>query len=197
MGGVVTWEMAQQLRRAGQEVGLLALLETWPPMPDAASWSMSLRPRGRAMLGFTTGRLRLHLETLQRFRGRERLRYLRQRATLVARRLVRRDILGGNRPEFYMEVVTQANLLAFQHYEPRAFEGPVVLFRAEERDVQGRDDRRLVWRELAVGGLEVYNIAAEDSGLMLVEPHVRPLAERLGACLQRAQAAFSEGRART
>jgi amino acid adenylation domain-containing protein len=197
MGGVVTWEMAQQLRRAGQEVGLLALLETWPPMPDAASWSMSLGLRSRAMLGFTTGRLRLHLETLQRLRGHERLRYLRRRATLVARRLVRRDILGGNRPEFYMEVVTQANLLAFQHYEPRAFEGPVVLFRAERRDVQSRDDRRLVWRELAIGGLEVHSIAAEDSGLMLMEPHVRPLAERLGACLERAQAVSSEGRART
>ena len=72
-----------------------------------------------------------------------------------------------------------------------------MLFRAERRDVQSRDDRRLVWRELAIGGLEVHSISAGDSGLMLVEPHVRRLAERLGACLERAQAASSEGRAHT
>ena len=36
MGGVVAWEMARQLREAGQEVGLLALLETWPPEAVAA-----------------------------------------------------------------------------------------------------------------------------------------------------------------
>jgi amino acid adenylation domain-containing protein len=198
MGGVVTWEMAQQLRGAGQEVGLLALLETWPPMPGAgASWSMPPRPRGRAILEFTTGRLRLHLETLRRLRGRERLRYLRQRAMLLADRLFRRDILGGNRPEFYLQIVTQANLLAFQRYEPRAFGGPVVLVRADGRDVQSRDDRRLVWRELAIGGLEVHSIAADDSGLMLVEPHVRLLAQQLGACLERAQtAAYSVRRTR-
>jgi amino acid adenylation domain-containing protein len=196
MGGVVTWEMAQQLRGAGQEVGLLALLETWPPARGVdASWLTPLGLRSRAMLEFTIGRLRLHLETLQRLRGPERVRYLHRQVGLFARRLIQRDILGGNRPEFYRHVVTGANQLAFQRYEPRAFKGPVVFFRAEGRAVQSRDDPRLVWRELATGGIEVHGIAAEDSGLMLVEPHVRLLAEQLGACLDRAQAAFFEERA--
>src|SRR5262249_46838379 len=98
------------------------------------------------------------------------------------------DLLGGNSPEFYLEMVTQANLLALRRYQPRAFAGSVVLFRAEARDVRGREDRRLRWRDLATVGLEVHSSAAADSGLMLREPHVRFLAEQLGVCLERAQA---------
>src|SRR5207247_6318504 len=74
MGGVVAYEMAQQLCAAGQKIGLLALLETWPPRPGPR-----LRVHTPAVLGFVAGRLRLYVETLVRLRGRERIRYLHER----------------------------------------------------------------------------------------------------------------------
>src|SRR5262249_24350348 len=51
MGGVVAYEMAQQLHAAGQQVGLLGLLETWPPGPASAR-QLRLRGRAPAVLGF-------------------------------------------------------------------------------------------------------------------------------------------------
>jgi thioesterase domain-containing protein len=51
MGGLVAWEIARQLRDAGQEVGLLALVETWPP-EEAASNALRSARRAPALLEF-------------------------------------------------------------------------------------------------------------------------------------------------
>ncbi len=45
MGGVVAYEMAQQLRAAGEHVGLLALLESWPPVTTLAPGAHARRAR--------------------------------------------------------------------------------------------------------------------------------------------------------
>ncbi len=47
--------------------------------------------------------------------------------------IVQRDLLLGARGAFYRDVVTRANLLAFEQYAPRVYPGPVVLFCAEGR----------------------------------------------------------------
>jgi thioesterase domain-containing protein len=86
------------------------------------------------------------------------------------------------------------NLRAFQQYEPRVYPGPVVLFRAEGRKVAPAADYRLAWYQLITGGLEVYSVPVEDSGLMLTEPHVRLVAAQLKACLERARASASPAR---
>jgi amino acid adenylation domain-containing protein len=185
MGGVVAYEMAQQLRRAGQEIGLLALLETWPPVAASIPW---FRPTARALavLQLGTDRLRLYLQRLARLRGRERLRYLLGRMKMFTEIVAQRDLFRGHRSEFYQRVVTQANLRALQQYEARAYPGAAVLFRAEGRHVAPDDDRRLAWRQLSAGGLEIYTVPGDDSGLMLVEPHVQAVAEQLNACFERA-----------
>jgi aspartate racemase len=186
MGGVVAWEIAQQLRAAGQEVGLLALLDTWPPTPGSSP-RMPLGPRGAALLEFVTGRVRLSLQGLRQARGRDRVHYLRERMATLATRVLRRDLLRANRSELDYGTVSQANLLAFQRYELRAYAGAVVLFRAEDRPVAEGDDPSPVWRQLATGDFEVHAIPAADSGLMLVEPNVGVLAKKLRECLGRAQ----------
>ena len=139
-----------------------------------------------AVLEFVMSRVRLSFEALGRLPGRQRFRYLHQRMTVLAESVVQRDLLRGNRPVFYGLIVSRANLLAYRRYEPRAYPGPVVLFCAEEREIKDRDER-LAWRRLATEGLEVYSVPGADSGLMLVEPHVRVLAEQLRVCLERAQ----------
>ena len=186
MGGVVAYEMAQQLLAAGQEIGLLTLLETWPPMKGLG---VSLRPRPRALdaVAFVAGRLRLYLQTFARLRRREQLRYLLERVKVVTRIVTERDLSPGARIEFYGDVVSRANLLAYRQYEPRTYPGRVVLFCAAGRKIAAAEDYRLAWRQFTAGGLEVYTAPGEDSGLMLTEPHVRVLARRLKACIERAQ----------
>jgi hypothetical protein len=111
--------------------------------------------------------------------------------TMLAQIVTQRDLFRGHRSEFYLRVVTQANLHALQQYEPRVYPGPVVLFRAEGRKVAADDDRRLAWRQLTGGGLEIHTVPGDDSGLMLVEPHVRVVAEQLKACIERARTSAS------
>jgi len=190
MGGVVAYEMAQQLRAAGQEIGLLALLETWLPN-SMSTGKVGMSARRAALLGFVKDRLHLYREAFVQRSLRERLRYVLKRLRLLTTILVQRDVSGGVREEFNLRVVTHANMLAFLHYKPREYPGPVVFFRAEGRDVAPAADYRLVWRDLITGGLEVYNAPGHDSGGMLTTPHVQVLASQLKRCLDRAQASAS------
>ena len=193
MGGIVAYEMAQQLLAAGQEIGLLALLETWAPEMASAR----RLPRGARMpaaFGFVAGRIRLYVEMLARLRSRERLRYLLGRLRLLKDIVVQRDLSRGARAELHLQAVTRANLLAFQQYQPRVYPGPVALFRAEGRKVLPAADYRLAWRDLATGGLQIYGAPGDNSGLMLQEPHVRVLAAQLRMCIERARTSVSPPR---
>jgi amino acid adenylation domain-containing protein len=186
MGGVVAYEMAQQLRAAGAQVGLLALLESWPPVTVSPR---VLTPDAQALLGLMVDRIRLYLRTFSQLHGRERFDYLLERVRMITQILAQRDAFRGDRSELHLRLVMQANLLALRHYDPQVYAGRAVLFRAEGRKVGADDDRRLAWQELAAGGLEICTVPGDDSGTMLEEPHVRVVASRLKEYLGRWQAA--------
>jgi aspartate racemase len=187
MGGVVAYEMAQQLRAAGQEVAPLVLIDAW--LPGAPSEQrLGLGPRVRAVADLVGSRLQLYARMLMRLRGRQRLGYLRERLRTFTQILAQRDMFRGDRSDLYLRMVTQANLLALRQYEPRVYPGRALLIRAEDRRVTTEDDRRLLWRQLISGGLEIHSLPAADSGLMLIEPSVRMLAEQLKICFEVAAA---------
>ena len=183
MGGVVAWEIARQLRDAGQEVGLLALVETWPP-DEIASNAPRYGAAGAGPAEFLASRLRLYRESLSRLRGRARWRYVLERMRPLADLVRHRDPFRGVRSEIRRHAVSQANLSAFQRYRLRPYSGSVVLFYAEGRSLTGELDGRLRWHRLA-GALEAYGVPAGDSGQLLTDPHVRVLAAQLAACMRR------------
>ena len=186
IGGVVAWEIAQQLLLEGQEVCFLAMLGL--PQQDSKARG-GLGPRALAVRELMMGRLRLYGETFRRLRGPQRFEYLRQRISALSQLIRRGNWTRGNRAELYREMVTQANLVAFRRYAPRPYAGPVVVFRARRSD--GADDCAQ-WRELAEGGVEVHTVSGDNSGLMLVEPHVQAVAAELKACLERARSRVAE-----
>jgi len=190
MGGVVAYEMALQLRAAGQEVGFLGLLETWPPVV-ASMLPARLAPRASALAALVAARLTLDVESFKRLRGRDRLRYVGSRLKVLADLVIRRDPLRGLRGELARLAVTQANLQALGRYTPRPYPDHVVLFWAEGRQVDPSVDPRRRWLELVLGGVEVRTAPGADSGLMLTEPHVRELATQLKVCLEAAQTSAS------
>jgi hypothetical protein len=55
---------------------------------------------------------------------------------------------------------------------------------AERKYARGKDTR-LAWRELADGGIDICVVPGGDSGLTLVEPNVRTLAEQFRLRLNR------------
>ncbi|MGD2071447.1 MAG: amino acid adenylation domain-containing protein, partial [Gemmatimonadota bacterium] len=181
MGAVVVFEMAQQLRAAGEEVELLVLLE---PRPRNETVGREFRPpRVRAALELLGGRLRLYLQELARLRGRERIRHLGKRLRLLGRAIVRPGMSGLNGSEFRAEVVRQSNLAAVHRYQPRVYPGRVVLLLAEGRSLDSGEDPRLTWAAVAGGGLETHGVPGDDSGLTLMKPNVEALAERLRSYL--------------
>ena len=88
-------------------------------------------------------------------------------------------------------VIRQENSRAKSRYVPNRYQGPITLLWAKERPV-GSTDRRLGWRDLATGGLDVRAVPGDHLSMM-TEPHVRVLAQELQACLNAAQKGGTAG----
>ncbi len=92
----------------------------------------------------------------------------------------------------------QASDKLSRSYVPGTYPGTVTLFRStevdtedagdlgEDLDLSFREHPTLGWDEHADGPVEVHDVPG-DHITMLVEPHVRVLAERLGECLERVE----------
>jgi aspartate racemase len=164
-GGVVAFEMAQQLLPEGQKVGLLALFDTFPGQVETR---LALF---RKFLGFSRN---------------EKIHYAWARTVRLFRRALR---LSQNlRLPKPLKDVKRACRIAALRYIPRAYDGPVTLFRARERALRGFDDPKAGWGEWARGGLEIHSVAGDHLS-MVAYPNAQFLAQDLRQCLDRAQAA--------
>ena len=86
----------------------------------------------------------------------------------------------------HRKMVDKANQRAMRGYRPKDFRGRVSLFIVSRPRVRRAPDRRLRWAALASDGAEVYIIPGDHHAL-LREPNVRILAEKLSACIRRAE----------
>jgi len=175
-GGLVAFEMAQQLRAEGQEVALLALFDSHSPklLENRPSFVKAVRIR----LG--------HLWQLQ---PQEKLKYIR---SLVMWKLnqgdyksfLQRELADSLLPSFE---VLDSNTQAARNYLPQVYPGSAILFRCRVQEPKFSHDPYLGWSELIGQKLEVYDVPGDHYG-MLREPRVRVLAEKLTFCLEKAQA---------
>lgn len=190
LGGMIAFEMAAQLKAAGQEVGLLALLDSYP-----VGYSKMAQDAGalRGTVGRTLRRLRAHLSNLRSVSFNEKSLYVFEKAQYAPIRiksLAWRAIyrcyknLGRALPRALRDV-QEFNWLAAHTYIPRLYDGKVTLFWAS-RDVRASFDLVTGWRVLAGGGMDVHEIPGSHLD-MIKEPHVSELATKLKACLESAQ----------
>ncbi|MFO8039260.1 MAG: amino acid adenylation domain-containing protein [Sodalinema sp.] len=176
-GGRVAFEMAQQLRTQGEEVALLGLIDTTartgvkhlPPSSRVSGHWGKFKQEG---FSYITRKLKSRL-------GRIQYRLKAIRAKIYQR-------FGQQVPD---ELKSLANLetnirIKKQHF-PKPYSGKITLFRAMERqaEVGTEIDPQYGWGELAVGGLEIYDIPG-DHLLMLQEPNVQVLAEKIKELMQ-------------
>jgi amino acid adenylation domain-containing protein len=163
LGGLIAFEMSRQLQADGQEVGLLALLDTYPGKPKSN---------------------KLLLSTLLTLPRREQVSYLAQRAKRIRKGIKRRfDALFLPAP---LKAVRKVFALAEEGYKPQVYFGSATWFRATEKGLRGVDNPTDDWSKWVTGGVEVHEIEG-DHGSILKEPQVRHLAERVRSCLNRAQ----------
>ncbi|HEX6749254.1 MAG TPA: amino acid adenylation domain-containing protein [Longimicrobium sp.] len=175
-GGVVAWEMAQQLAAAGEEVDLLCLFDTSPHTPETIRIDLG---DPAEVVWWTVGGVagygaasRVSVDELREFEGRE---------------LVRQMIVRMNAPHLLDESrvddillltdLRAANLRAQGTYTPRPYPGHLTYFRtAGSEDADGFSFGEAFWSELALGGTTAHHVGGTHSTI-LDEPYVETLAE--------------------
>lgn len=180
-GGLVAFEMAQQLRRAGHTVSFLGLLDTRGPGYAFArldrNWRYWLRQR-----------LDYHLGNLSALGPKGKLAYLesrfdhqRARLQFLARRTwtgIRSRLCWGKHSP--LGRAYWAAQRAQRGYRPDPYDGPLTLFRAENQP-SGATDPTLGWGRWARGGLTIVKVGGTHVS-MVSEPRL----PQLGAVIRKA-----------
>jgi thioesterase domain-containing protein len=162
-GGVLAFEIAQQLRAGGRQVALLALIDAFPCGQPPLARHM---PRPLYRLVHRVRILGFHLGNLVRPGGPERLRYVKVKlARGRARRLQPR---AASSPAY-------ARALA--GYRPQPYAGSAVVFRAARLPLGVVTTRELGWAEL-IEHVQLETIPGYFT-TPISEPEVRTLAARL------------------
>jgi len=185
IGGIIAFEMAQQLSAQGHKVALLALLETWPPHSlRVPRWTIPnfLRP----YIYFLSVVFGVAVEILRTSRE-NRLARMYKAVRSLREMVQRRDVYRGDREVRFRDKVSEANRKAAATYHPKPFAGRIELIIASKRPVNPPKDTRLSWCDLALGGYSVDEIPAEDTGHLFRKPNVHSLAEKLKKLLSQAQ----------
>jgi len=154
--GIVAYEMAQQLLSRGEEVGLLAIVESMPFKVH----SISIRSLIRRLVRFTR---RWRRQSLW-------IGFTLGKARSVWRRVINR-VRGEPLPAWEQISHLQA------HYNAKPYPGRITLFISSE-DTDFTKSLRQGWARMAAGQLEII-IVPGDHHTMVEEPHVRVLAARI------------------
>jgi amino acid adenylation domain-containing protein len=185
MGGVVAFEMAQQLHAQGQRVALLALLDGRIPTPDETfpeedAEAILLVER---YFGISFG----PMESLAELPKDEQLAFMLEQAKSAGLVPAELDVSQAHR---FVKLL-RSDLRATQNYALHLYPGRVTFFKASETLAGTSSDPTMGWSEWASGGVEVHVVPGNHANLMY-EPHVEVLAEKLTACLNQAQSAEAE-----
>jgi len=185
MGGVVAFEMAQQLHAQGQRVALLALFDGRIPTPDETfpeedAEAILLVER---YFGISFG----PIESLAKLPKDQQLAFMLEQAKSAGLVPAELDVSQARR---FVELL-RSDLRATQNYGLHLYPGRITFFKASETLAGTSPDPTLGWSEWASGGVEIHVVPGNHANLMY-EPHVEVLAEKLTACLNQAQAAEAE-----
>jgi amino acid adenylation domain-containing protein len=188
LGGVVAFEIAQQLRAAGEQVALLVLFETRNPVRPARRYSFAER-------------MRLRLRALELSPRSTKLRYFTQRAwgkvgdymtewRKNTQRLVYRvkQLNGGPVSAEQRGVhVQMAHERTVAAYRPHAYPGRITLLRVENPDDGCEHASDYGWIEFAQDGVHIHNVPGAHLTIF-ARANMRALAEILDACIRAALA---------
>ncbi|GAB4216597.1 MAG: hypothetical protein OHK0022_57920 [Roseiflexaceae bacterium] len=184
LGGTLAFELARELRAQGQEVDLLAVIDTGALLPgEPAPEEVEVASLLATALGVMFGRpLRVPADELRPHAPETWTGYIlaRARAEGVIPPDVHDEQLGR------LARLAQAQMRAVQQHRPVALPVRVTLFQTDEV-YAGRSERELApgWRMLATNGVELYRVPGNHYTVVR-PPHVQTLAERLRACLDKA-----------
>ncbi len=199
-GGLVAFEVARRLRRRGQAVALLALVDVWTPDTVRHRLLQQLVRAGGRFLGAGPGRQR---DWFLRLRGVVR----RLNASLRRRRVPggpaasdrgpgpggRRESGAGHGHEISRRDKLAEYRKVMQAYVPLPYSGPITVFRPEHRSSQSQSDPAMGWRAVSD---EVAVQPLPGDHITCITDHLGVLAEKLSVCLREARGRKSTGHTR-
>lgn len=182
LGSYMALELAQQLRAAGREVRLLAMMDAAGPAGRdkirGAAWVYAhwrlMRAGGMPYArNLIAGKVDSVLHRLEKLRLAIEDRVLRDTRVLTS--------VGG---------FVAANAVAIQHYAPQPYVGRMMIFRAKDNlfDSETAVANGLGWQDVAQGGFEVVDVSGNHLSI-LEEPGVLDVAAVLAAAMARTQQA--------
>ncbi len=193
-GGLVAFEIAQQLQKQKHEVALVAILDTEAPIPgrhpvsvdwDDAKWLTRIASVIERFLGKSLG---ISYDILHPLAADDQLNYIGEQLKTIG--LLPPE--AGLKQVRGLVQVFKANYQASEHYVPQeVYPTRVAFFRASEADVEDtatgepsqiRQEPTWGWNQLAAEPVELH-VVPGDHITMFAEPHVQVLAERLKFCL--------------
>lgn len=182
-GGVVAFEMAQQLHSSGEQVALLALIDSSAPQRNShlmeVDTAATLAWFAKDLGSYFGKELAVSVSTLQSLAPDEQLSYVLERARAANVVLPDAGVVEIRR---LLEVVL-ANRQAERSYTPVVYPNQITVFRAEESFGLENSDSTMGWNQLTDGGVKVHTISG-DHYTIVKESHVRVLAERFKVCLK-------------
>jgi|GEM_PF-937530 len=187
MGGVVAFEIAQQIRMQGEQVGLLALLDSRAPAPppEISEIDELLLMHSFAQdLGLDLKSIRFSESELERLGPDEQLTYL--FACARASNILPPDLELDQLQRLYE--LFKINRGAMLGYMPQSKLDRITLLRTEEYSTPNGQMGAAGWKSFATEGVEVHVVPGNHFN-MVREPFVKALASQLKACLD---AAFEE-----
>jgi aspartate racemase len=187
--------MAQQLRAKGEEVALVALLDSgirlnlgrfewwWRFFQnlrlDFRSWvTGSLQLTGAQWLDVIRIKCAVAKGRLANFFHPSSSAYQQNGVPWSLKRLG--DVFHHSERH---HKIARAQYQALKNYKPQRYAGRLTLFRARMQPFFSSHDPHKGWSRVAAGRIEVRNIPGNHLG-MLQEPHVQVLAGELRACLE-------------
>jgi acyl transferase domain-containing protein/thioesterase domain-containing protein len=191
-GGLMAFEIAQQLRVAGESVEFLGMMDTWQ---TGHLRSLNGQQKVRQRVAKQVELRILHARTMLASRDPG---VLRNKLEVRVWRMLN-DLTGLVLRSAYsvcgalslavpkcLQRAEDINWFAIARYSVRPYPGTITLFRADQ-GIGAVDDRygeELGWGGLAQQGIEVHRIPGSHLDLMR-EPNVRFLAQQVSVCLAR------------
>ena len=195
LGGWVAYEMAQQLARRGQSVGLVAIVDT--PVPSAVDSRDTSRWSEARWMNELAGRigqllnpdLEISLDVLEALDGEAQLEYF--RTALVEARLFPEE--AGTAQISNVLEMFKAHAQVRYRVPDRPLPVPIALLRTRVEPAGRSADGDTSWGWSALAPTDVHFVPGEHL-TALRAPHVQALAERLSLCLEDAQSAAAQQR---
>jgi thioesterase domain-containing protein len=184
MGGIVAFEMGQQLIQSGESVAALVLMDSRLPGPNqhylANSAASNLINLAYA-LGLTTADMELSFDSIKQWTENEQLQYVMERAKATGK-LPNYTELADVQNLF---TILKTNIRAMLAYQAPVYPGVLTLLKASE-SIPGDEilEEDFGWSKVAPDGLVKYTVPGSHY-TMLSEANVYALAQQLSKCFDK------------